>query len=96
MTDVQAAALAATFVNVKLHEHLPHDTSGEARRIWQFVRRRLLVCQWSVAAVFGVQVPLSRHASVLPPEFGQVGIHGNISAVAGNFADPCCIRPGFA
>ena len=54
---MQAAALVATFVNVKLHEHLPHDSSAEAQRIWQFVRRRILICQWSVAAVFGVQVP---------------------------------------
>ncbi len=54
---VQAAALVATFVNVKLHEHLPHDSSAEAQRIWQFVRRRILICQWTVAAVFGVQVP---------------------------------------
>ena len=46
----------ATFVNVKLHKHLPHDTTGEAQRIWKFVRRRLLVCQWSMATVFGVQV----------------------------------------
>ena len=52
----QAIALVATLINVRLHEHLPHDASADAQRIWKFVRRRLLVCQWSMAAVFGVQV----------------------------------------
>ena len=53
---MQAIALVATLINVRLHQHLPHDASEEAQRIWKFVRRRLLVCQWSMAAVFGVQV----------------------------------------
>ena len=55
----QALALVATFANASWQKRFPHDATGEAARIWRFVRRWTLVCEWTISLILALQVRAS-------------------------------------
>ena len=64
----QVAALVATFANASWQKRLPHDETGQAARIWRFVRRWMLVCEWTASTILALQVRRKGSMSAPTPQ----------------------------
>ena len=59
--SLQGALALAFFADSEWQKRLPHDETGEARRLRRWIEKRMDVCKWVGLGVLLLQVRLPPH-----------------------------------